>query len=98
MTKSIDERVVEMQFNNKQFESGISTSLKSIDKLKAGLNFDKAANSLSSLERAGHSFSLAGISDTLDAVSNKFSAMGIIGITVLQNLTNTAVNAGKKYC
>lgn len=95
MTKSIDERVVEMQFNNKQFESGISTSLKSIDKLKAGLNFDKAANSLSSLERAGHSFSLAGISDTLDAVSNKFSAMGIIGITVLQNLTNTAVNAGK---
>ena len=94
MTKSIDERIVEMQFNNKQFESGIGTSLKSIDKLKAGLNFDKAANSLSGLERAGHTFSLAGISDTLDAISNKFSALGIVGITVLQNITNAAINAG----
>ena len=95
MTKSIDERVVEMQFDNKQFEQGIGTSLKSIDRLKAGLNFDKAVNSLASLERAGHSFSLAGISDTLDGISAKFSAMGAIGFTVIQNLTNAALNFSK---
>lgn len=97
MTKSIDERIVEMQFNNKQFESGISTSLKSIDKLKQGLNFDKAANSLAGLERAGSKFSLAGISDTLDRISSKFSALSVIGITALANLTTAALQTGTQF-
>ena len=38
MSKTIDNRVVEMQFNNKNFEQNVSTSMSTIDKLKRSLN------------------------------------------------------------
>jgi len=96
MSNNVDERVVDMQFNNKQFESNVQTSIKSLDALKSGLNLDASAKSLANLDKAGKSFSLAGIASGVDAISSKFSALGIIGITALQNITNSAINAGKK--
>lgn len=91
----IDKRVVEMQFNNKQFEDNVGTSIKSLDNLKKGLNLDGAVKSLSNLDRAGKSFSLEGIANGVDAIANKFSTLGIIGITALQNITNSAINMAK---
>lgn len=92
----IDDRIVNMQFNNKQFESGVQTSVKSLDNLKAGLNLDGATKSLSNLDRAGKNFSLAGLASGVETISNKFSALGIIGITALMNIANQAVNTGKR--
>lgn len=96
LMSNIDERIVEMRFDNKQFESGVQTSIKSLDHLKQGLNLDESARSLSNLEKAGRSFSLAGIAEGVENISSKFSALGIIGITVLQNITNSAINTGKR--
>lgn len=93
---SVDNRIVEMQFNNKQFEQGINTSISSLDRLKKGLELGNATNGLANLDKAIKSFSLGSISDTLTGISEKFSALGIIGITTLQNLTNQAVNTGKR--
>lgn len=93
---SIDERIVEMRFDNKQFESGVQTSLKSLDSLKKGLNLEDAAKGLQNLEKAGRSFSLANVASGVEAISNKFTTMGIIGVTALQNMTNAAINAGKR--
>ena len=92
----IDRRVVEMGFDNKQFESGVQTSLKTVDSLKKGLNFDESAKSLTNLAAVGRSFSLAGIADGVQNISSKFSAMGVVGFTVLQNLTNMVIDFGKK--
>ena len=96
MSNSIDKRIVEMQFNNKQFESGIQTSIKSLDRLKQNLNLEKAAKGLESLEKAGRSFNLSSMNDSITAISNRFSAMGIVGMTVLQNITNSAYNCAKR--
>ncbi len=96
MSQNIDKRIVEMQFDNKQFESGIQTSVKSLDELKKGLDFDKAVKGLSGLEKAGRSFNLSGISDGVSAISDRFTAMGIVGMRVLQNITDAAYNAGKR--
>jgi tape measure domain-containing protein len=85
-----------MRFDNKNFENNVQTSISSVDKLKKGLNLDESAKSLSNLDRVGKSFSLASISDGVDAIREKFSTLGIIGITTIQNITNTAVNAGKR--
>ena len=52
MPNSIDERVVQMTFDNKQFEQGVSTSLKTLDDLKKALNFDEVENSLKNIEEA----------------------------------------------
>ena len=96
MSENIDKRVVEMQFDNKQFENGIQSSVKSLNTLKQNLNLEKSAKSLASLERAGKSFSLDGISAGVDAISSRFSTLGIIGVTALQHITNSAINCGKQ--
>lgn len=92
---SIDQRIVEMQFQNKDFESGVTKTLKSLDLLKKGLDMNDTAKSLSTLERAGKSFSLDGVTSAVQTVADRFSTLGVIGMTVLQNLTNMAMSAGK---
>jgi tape measure domain-containing protein len=92
----IDNRIVNMQFNNSQFENGINTSIKSLDALKKGLNLSDSAKNLNELDRAAKSFSLSGISDGVENISNKFTVLGTMGVTVLANLANSAVNAGKR--
>ena len=94
--REIDERIVEMRFNNSQFEDGVQTSIKSVDNLKKSLQLEESAKSLSNLERVGRNFSLEGISRGVESLVNKFSTLGIIGITTLQNITNSAINAGKR--
>jgi len=93
---SVDKRVVEMEFNNKQFESNVQTSLKSLDNLKKGLDLDGASKGLSNLDKVGRSFSLAGIANGVDTIAGRFTTLGIIGVTALQNITNSAIEAGKR--
>lgn len=57
---------------------------------------DESARSLTNLQRVGNNFSLEGMARGVDYISKKFSALGIIGITTLQNITNSALNAGKR--
>lgn len=91
---SIDERIVEMKFNNGQFEKGVSTTQKSLENLKKGLNLDASTKSLQGLDSAGKKFSLAGIANGIESISSKFSALSIVGITALTNIANKAVDAG----
>lgn len=96
MSKTIDQRVVEMQFDNKQFEKDISTSMSSIDKLKQRLNFDGATKGLENVESAAKKCNMSSLGDAVEAVRLKFSALEVMGVTALANLTNSAVNAGKR--
>jgi len=93
---TIDNRVVQMGFDNKDFEKNVSTSVKSLDNLKKGLNLSESAKSLNDLSAAGRSFSLAGIADSVGAIGQRFSTLGIIGMTILQNLTNAAMRFGQQ--
>lgn len=95
MSATVDQRVVEMRFDNKQFESGIQTSLSALDRLKQGLKLDEAANSLNKLNDTAKNFSLAGIANGVDNISSKFTALNAVAFTALQNITNSAFNAGK---
>jgi tape measure domain-containing protein len=85
-----------MEFNNRQFEQGVRQSTDSLAALKKGLNLDASAKSLTNLGNVANNFSLASISEGVTALSNRFSAFGIMGMTVLANLTNSAVNLGKR--
>ena len=96
MSTTIDNRVVEMQFDNHQFEKNVSTSLSTLDKLKQALNFDKSSKELNNFANTAGKFKLDGIASAVDSVSQKFSAFGIVGITTLQRLTNEAITSGKR--
>ena len=87
MSESIDRRVVEMRFDNKDFEQNVNTTMTVLDKLKEKLSF----------KGAGDKFETAsGLGGAIDGVKNRFSALEIIGTTALINLTNSAVNLGKQ--
>lgn len=94
MSSSIDQRIVEMQFDNAQFEKGISTSLKSLDNLEKGLKLDGASKGLQSVANAANSMNFDGLQSGIYAVQQKFSALEVIGITALQRITNQAISAG----
>ena len=96
MSKVVDERVVQMEFDNRQFERNVSTSMSTLDKLKHSLNLSGAAKGLSEIGNAAKSISLNGLGSAVDTVRTKFSALQVMGVTALANITNSAVNAGKR--
>ena len=96
MSKTVDERVVEMRFDNKQFESNVQTTMSSIDKLKEKLKFSGASKGLEELNSISKKTDLSGISGAAESLKLKFSAMQIAGVTALANITNSAVNAGRR--
>ena len=96
MSKTIDEKVVSMQFDNKNFEANVNTSLSTLDKLKKKLNLDGASKGLEKINSAVKNFDVSPLSSGVEAVKNKFSAMEVMGVTALANITNSAVNAGKR--
>ncbi len=95
MSKTIDERVVSMQFDNKQFESNVRTSLSTLDKLKQSLKFDGAAKGFESISKAAKNVDMSPLSSGLDTVKSKFSALEVVAVTTLANITNSVVNAAK---
>lgn len=97
MSTTVDERVVEMRFDNKQFEQNIQTSLSSLDKLKKSLNLEGAAKGLETVNDAANKCSgnMSPLSNTVETVRVRFSALEVTAITALQNITNSALAAGK---
>lgn len=85
---SVDERVVEMRFDNAQFEQGVSKSLGTLDRLKSALNFGGAKNNLDSITTSFSKFNVGGAISGLNTVVNRFSALGIMGDQVLRRLTD----------
>lgn len=95
MSTTVDERVVEMRFDNKQFEQNIQTSLSSLDKLKRSLNLEGAAKGLETVNDAAQKCNMSPLSNAVETVRVRFSALEVMAITALQNITNSALAAGK---
>lgn len=97
MSTTVDERVVEMRFDNKQFEQNIQTSLSSLNKLKKSLNLEGAAKGLETVNDAANKCSgnMSPLSNAVETVRVRFSALEVMAITALQNITNSALAAGK---
>lgn len=95
MSTTVDSRVVEMRFDNKQFESNVQTSMSTLDKLKQKLNLSGASKGLEGLNSAAKRVDMSGLGSGVEAVTAKFSALQVMGVTALANITNSAVNAGK---
>lgn len=97
MSTSIDQRVVEMQFDNAQFESGVKTSLSTLEKLKKALDLDGASKGLEDVSSKVNSFNMDHMSNAVDKVGEKFSALETIAVGALLRIGSTAVDAGAKF-
>ena len=97
MSATVDNRIVEMQFNNQQFERNAHQSISTLEKLKQALNFDKSSGKgLDDLEKKSKSINLNALANSIETISNRFSTMGIIGVTAMQRITNAAITTGKR--
>ena len=99
MSTSVDERIVRMSFDNAGFERGVSSTLGFLEKLNQGLKLKGATNGLNEVDRGIKGLTmggLGGLSQGVDGVSNRFSAMSVVAITALMRITETAVDSGRR--
>ena len=92
---SVDEQVVELKFNNKEFEANAQQSLGTLDKLKKALHFNKADEGLKKLGEETKQLDFDKVSRQLDGMEKRFSTFGIAGAAAIQRITNAAMDLGK---
>lgn len=88
---SIDQRVVEMKFQNSQFQSGIRSTMTALDKLKAALRFDKGGG-LGDITKGADISGLDRIGRAVDGIKDKFSVLGAVGFSAIQKITQGVMN------
>lgn len=96
MSATIDNKVVQMEFDNSRFERNVQTSLSTLDKLKQSLNLTGATKGLENIDSSARKVDFGMLASGVETVQAKFSALQVMGVTALANITNSAVNAGKR--
>lgn len=91
MSNTIDEKVVEMKFDNKNFETNVKTTMTSLDRLKEKLQLRGSEKSFQAIDSAAKSVSFDSLISNVEYLRKRFSVMGIAGMQVVQNLTNTVM-------
>lgn len=94
MSNSVEERVVEMKLNNKDFESNAKKSLSTLGELADKLKLTDAAKGLVSVASAAKNLIPSSAPKDVDNLASRFSALSVIGVTALATIANKAVNAG----
>lgn len=95
MGKQIDERVVEMRFENGQFESNVKQSMSTIERLKSALKFNDQSKGLENVAAATKKVDMNQLAGSVDKVKVSFSALQVVAATALSRITNSAITAGK---
>lgn len=96
MSKEVDERVVEMRFNNALFESKVQQTMRSLAALNEKLMFKGAEKGFEKVSDSSEKVKFNALLNALDNLSQKFSAVEVIGVTALMRITNQAVDAGER--
>ena len=91
---TIDERVVSMKFDNKQFEDGTKQTMASLDALNKSLKLEGATKGLTDVSNAARNISLGNIEQGVNSIADRFKAMSVIAITALANITTHALQTG----
>lgn len=92
MSTEIDERVVEMRFNNRQFEEGARETMNTLTKLKQHLKFEESEQGFKNIQNGIKNVDFSAMTNAINGVKNSFSALEIAAITAVSNITNRIVN------
>lgn len=96
MSQEVDSRVVEMRFDNANFEKNTKLTISTIDRLMEKLQFKGAEKGFEKLDAAAENVDFATMQTSLDRLESKFSNLNIVATTALVNITNKFVDAGEK--
>lgn len=94
MSKLVDERVVELTFDNKKFESNMKESMSTLDRLKSALNFSGVANSINKSMQA---ITLSPLEEAMESAKESFGSFAdYVELTVVQRMTNKVLDAAER--
>ena len=96
MSGTVDERIVEMRFDNQQFEKNAQTSIKTLEELNKSLKFDNAEKTFSSLQDAASKVDMSGLADNVQSVADRFSVFGIVADQVIRRITDSVLGLSTK--
>lgn len=96
MSQEVDQRVVEMRFDNAKFEKNVQQSINSLNALNESLKFEGAEKGFAKVEKASEKVDFDRMTTALETLTGKFSALEVIGMTALVKITDKAIDAGAK--
>lgn len=96
MSQEVDERVVEMRFDNAQFEKNVRQTMQSLEKLHDSLQLDGAEKGFEKISDASAKVDFDEMQCALENLSGKFSAVEVMGVSALMHITNQAIDTGEK--
>ena len=96
MSREVDQRVVEMRFDNAQFEKNTRESIKTLDRLQEKLQFKDVDKGFENIEKAQRNVSFDEMEGALDTLKVKFNALDVMAVAALTNITNKIVDTGER--
>ena len=96
MSQEVDQRVVEMRFDNAKFEKNVQQSINSLNALNESLKFEGAEKGFAEVEKASEKVDFDRMTTALETLTGKFSALEVIGMTALVKITDKAIDAGTR--
>ena len=96
MAKNVDRRIVEMQFENKQFEKNIAKSTKSVEELKEAMDFEETSKGLENFSKAARFLDFSGLENNIQKLTDKFTGLGNVGEYVLSRIRNSLESAARE--
>lgn len=96
MSAEVDQRVVEMRFDNAQFERGSRETMRTLDKLREKLQFKGAEEGFENLSKASRNVDFEEMSGALDTIQMKFNALDVIAMSVLNHITEKVISTGER--
>lgn len=96
MRGSVDSRVVEMHFDNSDFMKKIEETIAALEKLNEQISAINASNGLNNLAGNMGGNDLNNVANSVGTIEKRFSTLGIVGMTVIQRLTNAGMDMALK--
>lgn len=96
MSREVDQRVVEMRFDNAQFEKNTRESMKTLDRLQEKLQFKDVDKGFENIEKAQRNVNFDEMEGALDTLKVKFNALDVMAVAALTNITNKIVDTGER--
>ena len=96
MSNVIDQKVVEMKFDNSNFERNVKTSMNTLEKLNSALDVTGSTKALEELGSASNHLASSGLASTIGEVGNKFKALETIAVGALLKIGSQAVETGER--
>lgn len=96
MNTTIDQRVVEMRFDNRHFEENVRTSMSTLDKLKEKLHLKGATTGIENINSAVRKVDVSSLGSSVEKVGLKFNGLYTMADQALRNLENRIEQTAQK--